>query len=130
MQNMNNKILFVFLLAGMVALPSFAHPNRSTKVEIPSQNAYKNRQSIANKLEKRLQKIQKKLIRKGYLKEKMATDIWENDAFRMGALVTLGGLLLTILGALPLLGGIFTFIGVLMMVIGIALMIWALIEYY
>ena len=126
------SLLFVFA-ANTVTI---ALPNRplKEKTEAVSSKALKKAQKQEQKwnkkkekLDKKLKKIEKKLAKKG-IKATQASSVWNDETFKLGALIGLGGLLLTILGVLPILGGIFTFIGTLMLLVGLGLMIWVLID--
>lgn len=136
---MKKSILLLCLLSVMTTTISFAVPNRPTKekTEAVSAKALKKlkkqeakMEKKTTKLEKRLKKLDKKLTKRGIHSSEAVNRVWDEDNFKLGALLALGGLLLTILGVLPILGGIFAFIGGLMMVIGVVLMIWVLIQSY
>jgi len=102
----------------------------SAKEQKRSQKKQEKWQKKKDKLEKKFQKLEKKLAKKGADMTKARNGVWDDDTFKLGALIALGGLLLTILGVLPILGGIFSVIGGLMMIVGVGLMIWVLIESY
>jgi len=82
-------------------------------------------QKKAAKWEKRMKKLKKKLEKKG-----LATGggVWDDDTFRLGALIALGGLLIRLFAFLPFIGGIFSLIGSLVFLVGLGIMIWVLIE--
>ena len=77
------------------------------------------------KLEKRINKFRKKMDTKGIAQ---GAGIWDDDTFRLGAIIALGGLLLRLLSFIPLLGGILSLIGFLILLLGIGIMIWVLIN--
>jgi len=127
-------ILCTFLWSTLgTAMPTKPHTAKeeiiSVKAAKKEAKAQKKLEKKEAKLEKQLKKIEKKLVKKGIHKTE-ARSVWDDETFKLGALVALGGLLLTILGALPILGGIFALIGGLMLIVGIGLMIWVLIESY
>jgi len=136
------KKLFLFSLllflgnTAVWALPT-TKPKVEEKTEVISAKAQKKTQKQQEKwqkkkqkLDKKIQKLEKKLAKKGIDTTQARNGVWNDDTFKLGALVALGGLLLTILGVLPILGGIFSVIGGLMMIVGVGLMIWVLIESY
>lgn len=125
--------LFIFLSYSIGhALPTRPVPQQeeiiSAKATKKAVKAQKKLQKKEAKWEKRMNKIEKRLAKKGI--QKSGRSVWDDDTFKLGALVALGGLLLTVLGVLPILGGIFSLIGGLMMIVGIGLMIWVLIDSY
>jgi len=127
--------LFTFLWASVgLSMPTRPANNSeevvSVKAAKKAEKAQKKLDKKEAKLEKKIEKIKKKLAKKGIHKTEAGRSVWDDETFKLGALVALGGLLLTILGILPILGGIFSFIGGLMMVVGVGLMIWVLIESY
>ncbi len=139
---MKKMILLLTLFSFLTTTTIMAIPNRPVveDKEIISAKALKKNQKEVNKQAKKKAKFQKKiqklktkidkrLAKKGITKTQ-ANSVWNDETFKLGALVALGGLLLTILGILPILGGIFSFIGGLMMIVGVGLMIWVLIENY
>lgn len=77
------------------------------------------------RLEKRVKKLEKKLEKKGYAKGNSA---WDNDTFRLGALIALGGLVVRLFAFLPFIGGIFSLLGTLILLVGLGIMIWVLID--
>ncbi len=79
----------------------------------------------AVKWEKRMKRLEKKLEKKGYA---MGSGLWDDDTFRLGALVALGGLVVRLFAFLPFIGGIFSLLGSLIFLIGVGIMIWVLIE--
>lgn len=82
-------------------------------------------QKKAAKWEKRMKKIEKKLEKKGYA---TGSGIWDDDTFKLGALIALGGLVIRLFAFLPFIGGLFSLIGSLVFLVGIGIMIWVLIE--
>ncbi len=102
----------------------------SIKATKKAQKAQEKLERKEAKLDKKIKKIKRKLAKKGIQKAEAGRSVWEDETFKLGALIALGGLLLTILGVLPILGGIFSLIGGLMALIGVALMIWVLIDAY
>ena len=82
-------------------------------------------QKKAAKWEKRMKKIGKKLEKKGYA---TGSGVWDDDTFRLGALIALGGLVIRLFAFLPFIGGIFGLIGSLVFLVGLGIMIWVLIE--
>lgn len=139
---MKKMTLLLALFSFLVTTTVIAVPNRPIveDEEIISGKALKKNEKKINKqakkkvkFQKKIQKlktkIDKRLAKKGITKTQ-ASGVWDDETFKLGALVALGGLLLTILGILPILGGIFSFIGGLMMIVGVGLMIWVLIENY
>ncbi len=129
-------ILFIFLMnfigTAMPTRPNTTHQEEiiSVKAAKKVEKAQKKLDKKEAKLEKRIKKIKQKLAKKGIQKTEAGRSVWQDDTFKLGALIALGGLLVTILGALPILGGIFSLIGGLMLIVGIGLMIWILIESY
>lgn len=114
-----------FLINTMVALaPNAAAPNPKglTKKEI--RKAEKTTKKEA-KLKKKMKKLEKKLAKKGYA---AAGSVWEDDTFRLGALIALGGLVIRLFAFLPFIGGIISLIGTLILLLGIGIMIWVLID--
>ena len=77
------------------------------------------------KLEKRIEKFKKKIAKKG---KATGTGVWDDDTFRLGAMIALGGLLLRLLAFIPLLGGILSLIGFIILILGLGIMIWVLIK--
>ena len=127
----------LFLLTSVTAwaLPTTKSlPKEKEAISVKAQKKAKKQQAKwqkkKGKLEKKFQKLEKKLAKKGIDTAHARNGLWDDDTFKLGALVALGGLLLTILGVLPILGGIFSLIGGLMMIVGVGLMIWVLIESY
>ncbi len=101
----------------------------SAKAQKKAQKQQEKWQKKKIKLEQKFQKLEKKLSKKGIkTTQGRRNGLWDDDTFRLGALIALGGLLLTILRILPILGGIFGLIGGIMMIAGVGLMIWVLIE--
>lgn len=136
------KLLLLFSLALLLgngtvwALPT-TKPKVEEKTAVVSAKELKKAQKQQDKwqkkkakFEKKFQKLEKRLAKKGIDTTQARNGVWEDDTFKLGALIALGGLLLTILGVLPILGGIFSLIGGLMMIVGVGLMIWVLIESY
>ena len=93
-------------------------------VKAQKQEAKNNRKQARQ--DKKIQKLQQKLKKKGM--DKGGSGIWNDDTFRLGALIALGGLALRLLGFIPLLGGIINLIGTLLLLLGIGIMIWVLIK--
>jgi Flp pilus assembly protein TadB len=136
------KVLFVLAFLGFITNVNYASPNRVLidKKEAISVKDYKKQMKKQQKIERKKaklkkklgkleQKLQKKMKKKG-IKATSANSVWDDSNFKLGALIGLGGLLLTILGFLPILGGIFGVIGVIMLVVGLGIMIWTLIDSY
>ncbi|MFK7982325.1 MAG: hypothetical protein AB8G86_20250 [Saprospiraceae bacterium] len=128
--------LFLLLSSSVTwALPTTKpFPKEKEAISVKAQKkAHKEQekwQKKKGKLEKKFQKLEKKLAKKGIDTTNARNGLWDDDTFKLGALIALGGLLLTILGVLPILGGIFSLIGGLMMIVGVGLMIWVLIDSY
>ena len=128
--------LFLFLSSTITwALPTTKPLSKekeviSVKTQKKAQKQQEKWQKKKGKLEKKFQKLEKKLAKKGIDTTNARNGLWDDETFKLGALIALGGLLLTILGVLPILGGIFSFIGALMMIVGVGLMIWVLIDSY
>lgn len=79
------------------------------------------------KLEKRLNRIEKKLQKKSG----MDSGIFDEARFRLGAVVFLAGIALLILAGLLFgLGGILLFVANIAILIGLILMIWSAVEYF
>ena len=133
---MKKSCFLLFLFVFLFSPDNFALPNRpmnrATTVEVYSKENKKQNKATRKKakIQNKLKKLERKLEKKGMKRVEAAGSVWDDDTFKLGAIVALGGLLLTVLGVLPVLGGVFTFIGTLMMIAGIALMIWILIESY
>lgn len=126
--------LFIFLISTvgntMPTKPIQKEGIVSAKATKKAQKAQTKIDRKEAKLSKKIKKIERKLAKKGILKAEAGRSVWEDEKFKLGALIALGGLLLTILGVLPILGGIFSLIGGLMMIVGVVLMILVLIDAY
>lgn len=135
---MKKSLLLFTLFIFLINTVGHAMPTKPVQQEeIISAKAAKKAQKLQTKIErkeaklsKKIKKIERKLAKRGIQKAEAGRSVWEDDTFKLGALIALGGLLLTILGVLPILGGIFSLIGGLMMIVGVALMIWVLIDSY
>lgn len=136
---MKKSILLVTLFTLLINVLGSAMPTKpvqqqeeaiSIKAVKKVQKAQKKLDKKKAKLSKKIKKIEQKLAKKGIQTTEAGRGVWQDETFKLGALVALGGLLLTILGVLPILGGIFSLIGGLMMIVGVGLMIWVLIENY
>jgi len=89
------------------------------------QKQVQKQQKKAAKWEKKMKKWEAKLAKKGAAK---GSSLWDDDTFRLGALVALGGLAIRLFAFLPFIGGIFSLIGTLVLLVGLGIMIWVLID--
>ncbi len=131
---MKMKIFLFLMVALLYSVPNYAVKPNSPTVEVKiKEEVSKQETKEALKLEKkqkkivkRFQKIEKRLAKKGIAKG--GQGIWDNENFRLGAYVAVGGLILRIFSFIPLLGGIFSLIGSIIFLVGLGIMIWALID--
>lgn len=120
--------LFVFQNTGLAVAPKApgtAGELVSSETAVVTQKKERKLERRKAKLEKRIAKFQKKMQKKG---KAQGTGVWEDDTFRFGAMIALGGLLLRLLAFIPLLGGLLSTIGFLILVLGLGIMIWVLIK--
>ena len=130
------KKFFLCLMIGLLySLPNYAvkppvapietetRVNKASKKEMKEAVKAEKKQK---KFEKRFKKIEKRLAKKA--KAKGGQGLWDNENFRYGAYIAIGGLLLRVLSFIPLLGGILSLIGFLIFLIGLGIMIWVLID--
>jgi len=129
------KKIFLFLIFGLLySIPNYAvKPNitpvetkankKSSKKEVKQALKFEKNQK---KIEKRFQKLEKRLAKKA--KAKGGRNLWDEDNFRLGAYIAIGGLILRLLSFIPFLGGIISFIGALIFLVGLGIMIWVLID--
>jgi len=129
------KKIFIFLTIGLLySIPNYAvKPNVAPLEKAADKKASKKEEKQAlkiekkqKKFEKRFQKLEKRLAKKGQAKGGLG--IWDNENFRLGAYIAVGGLLLRLLSFIPLLGGIISFIGGLIFLVGLGIMIWVWID--
>jgi len=129
---MKFKVLLILLACLAYSIPNFAVKPVSIVAKEESQLSKKEIKQIEKaekkkaKFEKRLKKIEKKLAKKGIAKGNQ--NLWDNDNFRLGAYIAIGGLVLRLLGFIPLLGGIISLIGTLIFLIGLGLMVWTILD--
>ncbi len=128
------KKIFLFLIIGLLySIPNYAvkphiAPEKTTvnkkraKKEAKQAIKFEKKQQ---KIEKRFKKIEKRLAKKGQAK---GGNLWDDDNFRLGAYIAIGGLLLRLLAFIPLLGGIISLIGTLIFLVGLGIMVWVLID--
>jgi len=119
-------VLGLFFFQSLATAVSPNTPNAALiKTSVIQQKEEKKLARKKAKLEKRIDKVRKKMDKKGIAK---GTGVWDDDTFRLGAMIALGGLLLRLLAFIPFLGGILSLIGFLILVLGIGIMIWVLIK--
>lgn len=82
------------------------------------------------KYERRLGRLERKMKKRGLVGESQEQDVWNDDKFRLGALLLLVAIGLGIIGAIISLGGLFSFMAGLFALAGVVLLIWSLVEYY
>ena len=130
---MKLKVIVLLLSCLIYSIPNFAvkpvtaKPVLKSEQQLTKQEArqLEKAEKKQAKLEKRLQKLEKKLAKKGIGN---GQNLWDNDNFRLGAYIALGGLVLRLLAFIPLLGGIISLIGTLIFLIGLGLMVWTIID--
>ncbi len=127
--------MILFLMIGLLySIPNYAVKPSAAPLEVKAdkeiakEEAKKalKQEKKQKKLEKRIHKIEKRLAKKG--KAKAGRGLWDNENFRLGAYIAIGGLLLRVLSFIPLLGGIISLIGTLIFLVGLGIMIWVLID--
>ena len=126
------KKIITFLLFGIIlTFSNSLYAVHSAPIPIKKELTKKERKELlkqqkkAAKWEKRMKKIEKKLEKKGYA---TGSGIWDDDTFKLGALIALGGLVIRLFAFLPFIGGLFSLIGSLVFLVGIGIMIWVLSE--
>jgi len=119
-------VLLGFLLPNMhlLAVKPATAPVKP-EVSKKEQRQLEKQQKKQAKWEKRIKKIEKKLAKKGYA---AGGSVWDDDNFKLGALIALGGLVVRLFAFLPFIGGIFSLIGTLILLLGLGIMIWVLID--
>ena len=129
------KKVFLFLIIGLLySIPNYAvkpiaAPVETTVNKKTSKKEVKQALKIQKKqkkIEKRFQKLEKRLSKKANAKG--GRNVWDEDNFRLGAYIAIGGLLLRLLSFIPFLGGIISFIGALIFIVGLGIMVWVLID--
>ncbi|MEL7123543.1 MAG: hypothetical protein AAFO07_29140 [Bacteroidota bacterium] len=95
-----------------------------SKKELRKQEKAKKRKA---KMDAKIEKFKAKLERKGVFIE---DSVWDDEKFRLGALLVLGAIGLFILGALGLFSGLFGFLATIFALAGIALVVISLAENY
>ena len=125
------KKLTIYLIIGMIAssysLLGVNPVSKPAEQEITKkqQRQEQRQQKKAAKWEKKMQKWEAKAAKKGKAR---GSSLWDDDTFRLGALIALGGLAIRLFAFLPFLGGIFNLIGTLVLLVGLGIMIWVLID--
>lgn len=84
----------------------------------------------SEKYQKRLNRLEKKLKKRGLLQEEQSQDVWSDSKFRLGALLLLVAIGLAVVSIIISLGGLFSFIASLFALAGVVLIIWSLVENY
>ncbi len=131
---MKLKITLFLMIGFLYSIPNYAVKPNSTPLEVKVEEKASKKETRKvlkqekkqKKLEKRIQKIEKRLAKKG--KAKGGKGLWDNENFRLGAYIAIGGLLLRVLSFIPLLGGIISLIGTLIFLVGLGIMIWVLVD--
>ena len=95
-----------------------------SKKELRKQEKAKKRKA---KMDAKIEKFKAKLERKGVFIE---DSVWDDEKFRLGALLVLGAIGLFLLGALGLFSGLFGFLATIFALAGIALVVISLAENY
>jgi len=119
--------LFIFHAPSIAVTPTV--PNSMevihSETEASQLKSQKKLERKRAKFTKRIDKFRKKMEKKGMAQ---GAGVWDDDTFRLGAMIALGGLLLRLLAFIPLLGGLLSSIGFLILLIGVGIMIWVLIK--
>ena len=82
----------------------------------------------SEKYEKRLNRLERKMKKRGLAGEEQSQDVWDDNKFRLGVLLLLVAIGLAIIAAIISLAGLFSFMAGLFALAGVILVIWSLVE--
>lgn len=84
----------------------------------------------SEKYKKRLNRLERKMKKRGLMAEEQPQDVWNDSKFRLGLLLLLVAIGLAIIAAIISLGGLFSLMAGLFALAGVILVIWSLVENY